>query len=88
MQFKWFQEECSPLVLQLILFIGYWPASLEKKTVFAYNAKTRAVTAQLMSATKPIRTFKPVAIFRACTSWFVSDLGGNPKDMLSSLGAQ
>ena len=25
----------------------------------AYNAKTGAVTAQLMSATKPIRTFNP-----------------------------
>ena len=30
-----------------------------KNNVFAYNAKTGAVTAQLMSATKPIRTFKP-----------------------------
>ena len=30
LQFKWFQEECSLFVLKLILFIGYWPASLEK----------------------------------------------------------
>ena len=30
-----------------------------RKNVFAYNAKTGAVTAQFMSATKPIQTFKP-----------------------------
>ena len=33
-------------------FIGNCPASLEKKTVFANHAKTGAVTAHLMSATK------------------------------------
>ena len=58
-QFKWFQEECSPFVLKFILFIGYWPVSLEKNNVLAYNAKTGAVTAQLLSAAKPIQTFKP-----------------------------
>ena len=31
---------------------------LRKKTVFAYNAKTGAVTSQLINATKPIRTLK------------------------------
>ena len=33
-----------------------------KNNVFAYNAKTGAVTAQLLSTTKPIRTFKPSSV--------------------------
>ena len=60
---------------------------LRKKNCFAYDAKTRVVTAQLMSATKivghPIRTFKPLAIFRACISCFVSDLGRNLRHAFS-----
>ena len=35
-----------------------------------------------------IRIFKPLAICRGCTAWFVSDLVGNPKDRLSHDAAQ
>ena len=57
-----------------------------RKKCFCIQCENRGGYWQLMSATKPIRTFKPLAISHACTCWFVFDLGGNPKDMLSSLG--
>ena len=57
MQSKWVQEEYSHFHWLLTHLI-------RKKTVFVNHTKTRAVTAQLMSATK----IPPPAIYRVITS--------------------
>ena len=68
MQSKWVQEEYSHFHWLLTHFI-------RKKD----HMKTRAVTAQLMNATKIVAKIPPLAaIYRVCTSWFVAELGGIP----------
>ena len=39
-------------------------------------------------STSLIRNFKPLAIFCGLTAWFVSDLVGNPEDLISHNEAQ
>ena len=72
-----------------------------RKPAFSIYAKTKTVTAQLISAfvfairivqsynpcTAKIGNFKHLSIFCGCTAWFVSDLVGNPEDRFSHNGA-
>ena len=70
-------------------FIGNCPASLEKKTVFANHAKTGAVTAHLMSATKIVgksRILPSIVSVHPCLSPNWAEF--RPKDMLSRFRAQ
>ena len=62
---------------------------IRKRTVFAYNAKTGAISAQLMSATKIVgkSRFLPssVSVHPGLSPAWVEF---RPKDMLSRFGAQ
>ena len=71
-------------------FIGNCPASLEKKkTVFPNHAKTGAVTAHLMSATKIVGKSRILpSIVSVHPGLSPNRAEFRPRDMLSRYGAQ
>ena len=69
-----FQNDCSTGIELL--------SRVMRKPVFAYICENKGPD-QLQGNSSQIQNFKPLDMFCGCTTRFLSDLDGNPKDRFS-----